>query len=83
MKWFKNLFKKKTKEPYVSIIGENIDPENGIEIALDWNAEFIKYLKQHGYTGTSDELIVQKWLQSLYNDMSTKLGENNKFGEFE
>ena len=83
MKWFKNLFKKKIKEPYVSIIGEHIDPENGIELALDWNDEFIKYLKHHGYVGTSDELIVQKWLQSLYEDMSLKMGEKNQFGEFE
>jgi hypothetical protein len=83
MKWFKNLFKKKKVEPYVSIIGEHVDPVNGIEIALDWNTEFITYLKQHGYTGTSDELVVQKWLQSLYVDISSKLGENNKFGEFE
>lgn len=70
--WFKrnipdpNEDKKKSKEPWVQVIGEDIDPERGIKIELDWNDAFVKYLKQNGYTGTSDEAIVQKWLAHMY-----------------
>lgn len=82
-----NFFKKPKevkKEPYVSVIGENIHPEKGIELALDWNDDFIVYLRQNGYQGTSDELIVQKWLHTLYNDMSIRLqSKSNALGDFE
>jgi hypothetical protein len=49
----------------------------------DWNNEFIKYLKSIGYVGTSDELIIQKWLMDLYKDVSGKLDDNNNVpGDF-
>lgn len=83
MNWFTKLFKKKTTvgalpstkevEPLIQILGERIDPEKGVELTLDWNDEFITYLKSNGYHGTSDEAIIQHWLGDLYLDMQRRL----------
>jgi hypothetical protein len=76
MSWANKLFKKKSKskeEPLIQILGERIDPEKGVELALDWNDEFIAYLRSHGYHGTSDEAIIQQWLGDLYLDMQKKI----------
>lgn len=69
-----NIFKKKPKkqEPYFNIVSDEIDPVQGIKITLDWNDEFITYLKSNGYTGTADEVIIQKWL----SDISKQVAEN-------
>jgi hypothetical protein len=78
---FFSFFKKKKatqKEPLIKIIGDEIDPvTNAIKLDLEWNDEFIKYLRDHGFTGTSDELVMKKYLEGLYRDMSDRL--DNKF----
>lgn len=61
---FKNPFKKKI-EPYVSVIEDYYDPEHGHKFKLDWNEEFVAYLKENGYSGDSDEQIVEKWMQNI------------------
>lgn len=81
MNWFTKLFKKKKKttsgtevvEPLIQILGERIDPEKGVELALDWNDEFIAYLRANGYHGVTEEAIIQHWLGDLYLDMQRKL----------
>ena len=80
-----NFFKRKKKveepkkEPLIKIIGDEIDPvTNAIKLDLEWNDEFIKYLRDHGFTGTSDELVMKKYLESLYRDMSGRLDEKFK-----
>lgn len=76
-------FRKKKKEPLLQITGERIDEANGgIFLSLDWNDDFIKYLRQKGYQGTSDEMIMQKYLESLYLDMSNRFKATGK-NEFE
>lgn len=62
-----------TTEPWVEIKGSKVDPVKGIQIELDWNSEFIKYLQQAGIDGPSEDVIIQKWLAFLYNDMATDL----------
>jgi hypothetical protein len=79
-----NIFRKKKKnpegkdstEPWVQVIGEHIDPKYGIRIELDWNDAFVDYLKRNGYTGTSDETIVQKWLAHLYKHLVENMNPN-------
>lgn len=61
---FKDIFKKKT-EPYVSVLEDHYDPEHGHKFKLDWNDEFVEYLKTNGYTGSTDEQIVEKWMQDI------------------
>lgn len=77
-KWFGGKPKSKVKhtekpEPLVSVVGESIDPEKGLVLTLDWNDEFIQYLRENGYYGTSDETIIQQWLGNLYLDMQKRI----------
>ena len=54
-------------EPYVNILGMTLDPKdisNGA-IELDWNEHFVKFLHDNGYTGTSDEDVVNKWFNDV------------------
>lgn len=61
--------KRKSSEPWVEVIGEKMDKEGLIELQLDWNDAFIKYLRQHGFRGATDDVIVQQWLISLDRSM--------------
>jgi hypothetical protein len=85
MSWITNIFTKKPKtKPYISLIGETIHPEHGIELSLDWSDEFVRYLKDSGYTGTSDELIIQKYMLHLYSDMAERIRERtNNVSDFQ
>jgi predicted Ser/Thr protein kinase len=68
-KTVKKSAKKETKseEPMVRVIQVNVNPENPKNgfFELDWNDEFVNMLKQNGYTGESQEEIVDRWFQSL------------------
>ena len=68
--WFK---KPVDEEPRIEIIGSDYDPENGIKMTMDWNDAFIKQLKQSGYSGTSDEAVVQKWLQQVSQQVANRM----------
>jgi hypothetical protein len=76
----KNISKKKvsTKGPHVEIIGAEVDSRKGIKIELNWNDEFVEYLKKNGYTGTSEEAIVQKWLGQLYGQLAVDINPDKK-----
>ena len=77
----KNIFKKKElpkpkskkvhpkdgPEPWVDVIEVKLDvdnPSNGY-FELDWNAHFVAMLRENGYEGEEDELIVDKWFSDL------------------
>lgn len=80
-----SFFKSKPKnQPYISIIGDTIHPEHGIELALNWTDDFVKYLKESGYSGTTDELVIQKYLVVLYSDMIERIREKtNNISDYE
>lgn len=59
--------------PHVEIVGEVVDPKHGVKLELDWNPEFIEYLKQGGITGANEEQIVGKWLSMLYKNTADQL----------
>lgn len=65
-------------EPLVSLTGSDIDGDGKVKIELDWNDEFIAQLRASGYQGTTDEVVVQKWLVHLANDINAKLTNNNE-----
>ncbi len=67
--------RKNSDEPWVEIKSDSIDPDKGIQIGLDWNDNFIEYLKSNGLTGKSDEVIVQKWIALLYHDLINNLDQ--------
>ena len=50
-----------------------MDPEYGLELDFDWNEEFVQLLRDSGYTGTSDETVVQKWLEVFAQDCANKV----------
>ena len=55
------------EEPYVNVIHMDVNPENAKAgySELDWNDHFVKFLHENGYTGTSDEDVVNKWFNDV------------------
>lgn len=54
-----------SSNPWVEIIGINVDKDNQIKIELDWNVPFVEYLKKSGYTGPDEDTIVQRYVAVL------------------
>lgn len=54
-------------EPYVAILGMDIDPENLHQGAfeLDWNEKFVANLIRAGYVGKTDSDVVDQWFQNV------------------
>jgi len=55
------------KEPYVNVLKLDVNPENAKAgfMELDWNDHFVKFLHNNGYTGDSDEAVVNKWFNDV------------------
>ena len=68
--------KGKSEEPWVKVLQVNVNPENPKNgfFELDWNDEFVNMLKQNGYTGASEEEIVDSWFQSLCRTIGNEQG---------
>lgn len=60
--------KRLSAEPWVEVVGEKIDEDGRIELQLDWNAAFVKYLRLNGFRGATDDVLVQSWLAALEKD---------------
>jgi len=54
-------------EPEVRVLKFDFDPANPQvgSMELDWNAEFIEMLRQHGYNGVNPEALVDAWLNDV------------------
>ena len=54
-------------EPQVHVLKFDFDPANPSigSMELDWNAEFIEMLRQHGYKGVNPEALVDAWLNDV------------------
>ena len=57
--------KEKDKEPYCHIITEGIGENGMTTFELDWNDAFIVHLKENGFTGPTDEDIVNQYLNAI------------------
>ena len=55
------------EEPYVNVLKLDVNPENAKAgyMELDWNDHFVKFLHDNGYTGDSDEAVVNKWFNDV------------------
>jgi hypothetical protein len=62
-------------EPWVTIIGDTVS-DDGIQIALDWNEAFVKYLRSEGVSGADETQVVQKWLAMIAQQASEKLSNH-------
>ena len=61
----------KAKEPWVAVIDTQINPndiKNGF-FELDWNNEFIEQLLDAGYSGETNEQIVDAWFRTIVVQM--------------
>jgi hypothetical protein len=55
-------------EPYVAIINSSYDHKlklEGFEFEFDWNHIWIEQLVAAGYTGVTEDVIVQRWFEDL------------------
>lgn len=54
-------------EPFVKVVDVNFDERNPSDgyFELEWNQIFIKRLMESGYTGTTEEEIVDQWFTQL------------------
>lgn len=64
---------KASDEPWVDIKGMVHDPQKGIRIELDWNDAFVKHLRENGFTGADDDIVVQKYIAILAKQVATDM----------
>jgi len=69
--------------PWVNLKSAEYDPATGFRIDLDWNDAFIKQLKDNGIDGPNEDVIIQKWLAFLYEDVVKKLGSKQELDKEE
>ena len=70
-------------EPYIKVLDTNVDPKNPKYgyFELDWNQHFVENLKAHGFSGNTDEEVVDHWFSVLCNtiaDEATPLSSDNQ-----
>ena len=62
------------EKPFVTVLKTHFDPSNPKQgyFELDWNKHFVTNLKEHGFSGNSDEEIVDHWFSVLCNTIATE-----------
>jgi hypothetical protein len=64
------------KEPWVAVLDTHVNKENirnGF-FELDWNEYFVLQLRGAGYTGDTDEAIVDQWFSELCRNVGGEEG---------
>lgn len=54
------------------------ESEERIRVEMDWDDDFVLYLKRHGFTGSTDEIIVHKYVATLYRNVMEDLNREGK-----
>ena len=64
------------KEAYIAVIDTKVNPENPRNgfFELDWNEYFVLMLTTNGYSGKTEEEIVDQWFQDLCQEIGTSDG---------
>ena len=68
----------KAGEPWVAVLDTQVNPENirnGF-FELDWNNEFIEQLLDVGYSGETNEAIVDQWFRTIVTQMLQEDGQD-------
>ena len=68
----------KKGEPWVAVLDTQVNPDNirnGF-FELDWNNEFIEQLLDAGYSGESNEEIVDAWFRTIVMQMLEEEGQS-------
>lgn len=66
------------REPWVQVLDTHVNKDNirnGF-FELDWNEYFVLKLKEAGYQGDSEELIVDKWFGELCRNIGKESNIN-------
>jgi len=61
-------------EPWVTVLKTHVDPtspRNGF-FELDWNEQFVSMLRGNGYTGVTEEEIVDQWFSDLCREVGSE-----------
>jgi|TARA_B110000305_G_scaffold169220_1_gene187092 hypothetical protein len=69
----------KAGEAWVAVLDTQVNPDNiknGF-FELDWNNEFIEQLLDAGYSGESNEQIVDSWFRTIVSQMLQEEGETS------
>lgn len=68
------------KEPFIQVIDTQFDPKNPANgfFELDWNSYFIDELKKAGYTGITDEELVDKWFKAICQNVVAEDNANKE-----
>lgn len=64
------------KEPYISVTETHVNKDNiknGF-FELDWNEYFVLQLSESGYSGETEESIVDQWFQDLCRNIGSEAG---------
>ena len=64
------------KEPWVEVLQTHVNKDNirnGF-FELDWNEYFVLQLRSAGYTGETDEAIVDQWFSELCRNVGAEEG---------
>ena len=68
----------KAGKPWVAVLDTQINPDNirnGF-FELDWNNEFIEQLIDAGYSGETNEQIVDQWFKTIVSQMLEEEGQS-------
>ena len=64
------------REPWVAVLDTHVNKDNirnGF-FELDWNEYFVLQLRAAGYSGDTDEAIVDQWFSELCQNVAAKSG---------
>lgn len=62
------------KEPWVAVLDTHVNKDNirnGF-FELDWNEYFVLQLREAGYTGETEEAVVDQWFQELCKNVGAE-----------
>jgi hypothetical protein len=64
-------------EPWVKVVSVEMNPDNPGEgyFELDWNKHFVEKLRDAGYTGNTEEEVIDLWFTALCRG----IGEQDDF----
>lgn len=60
---------KESDEPWCDWVAHGKDSSGQIRVQLDWNKAFIDYLRECGFNGIDENLIVQKYLAAVAREL--------------
>lgn len=67
------------EEPFLNLKGLVQQPDGQIKIDLDWDDAFIQKLKECGYTGADENVIIQKYLLELTSSISEDMSGDSDY----